>query len=491
MLDKVAEMLGELVQDTWAADTQKWGERVKLFRDYADGNHRAKMTEPMRKLLRIADSSEEQFNANYCDMIIQTMADRLVVEQIGSESDTDTAWADDLRKENRFDALQIDVHEATVRDGDTFVMLAFDNGNKRTVWAHEPAYDGEVGMIPVYDRMRRNMVAAVKIWWEAGFKTRRVNIYFPDKIMKYTEARNQDAVEMLQPVVEEMADSENAGTYPWNSDVGVPVIHFKNRGRANKERGLSELADAVPLQDALNRTLVSMVITAELTAFQIRYGIGFPTPENITPGMWVEIGAEGVNKEQQVDIGVLEQGQIMPFIQQAQHLEGTMGTITRTPLPNFMGGDNASGEALKQRESYLLAKVKKFQVKGGNAWEDVMALAVRMTRVFGVDTGTPAAEARWNTRWKDAQMRNDSEVIDNALKVADRVGNKEFLRLAAPVFGWDEDRLTKIEQEVQEEQTATIRQLPLPGFDNFGGGTDLTNATIDGQAQQTTGDAAA
>ncbi|MEQ9027555.1 MAG: phage portal protein [Aggregatilineales bacterium] len=473
MLDKVAGILGDVVRDTWAADTQQWGERVRLFRDYADGNHRAKMTDPMKELLRIADATEEQFNANYCDMIVQTMADRLVVEKIAGAQDTDTVWADELRQENRFDALQIDVHEATVRDGDTFIMLAFDNESKRTVWEHEPAYDGEVGMIAVYDRMRRNMVAAVKIWWEAGFKTRRVNVYFADRIMKYSEGEQS-----LTAI-----DSEFAEGYEWNSLVGVPVVHFRNRGRANKERGLSELADAVPLQDALNRTLVSMVITAELTAFQIRYAIGFPPPDKTTPGMWIAAGEEGVTKDQVVEVGVLEQGQIMPFIQQAQHLEGQMGTITRTPLPNFMGGDNASGEALKQRESYLLAKVKKFQVKGGNAWEDVMALSVRMTRVYGVDGGAPAEGTRWNTQWKDAQMRNDTEVVDNALKVADRVGNKEFLRLIAPVFNYDEQRLTKIEMEKAEETTQALSQLPLPGFGEFGGsGVDVDPVVDDAAA---------
>jgi hypothetical protein len=37
-------------------------------------------------------------------------------------------------------------------------------------------------------------------------------------------------------------------------------------------------------------------------------------------------------------------------------------------------------------------------------------------------------------------VRNDVEVIDNAVKVRDDVGQREFLRLIGSVFGYDEQK---------------------------------------------------
>ena len=39
------------------------------------------------------------------------------------------------------------VHDATIRDGVTYAMVAYDNDAQQPVFKHEPAWDGEVGLI--------------------------------------------------------------------------------------------------------------------------------------------------------------------------------------------------------------------------------------------------------------------------------------------------------------------------------------------------------
>lgn len=476
MLDAIQERLGTMVRPTWASDVTAWGQLVRLYRLYVEGDHRAKMTHAMREMLRISDARTEQLNINYCDLVVQKMGDRLTVTGISGDSPAASQWAADVLAYNRFDGVQMDVHDAAIRDGVTYVLVSYDNDAQQPVFAHELAWDGDCGMIVVWDRMCKTIIAAVKVWWEGT--GRRVNLYFPDRVEKYvyddgtgsgTSAGGTGAT--LKPLVG--ADG-NVVTADWSDletrPVGVPVVAFRNRAKTWNTTGQSEIASIVPLQDGLNRTFVSMLMTGELTAFQIRIALGFSPPAKTTPGMWVVIGEEGLTKDQQADAKVLEQGQIVPFINQAQFTIDQIGTVSQTPLPSQMGGDTQSGEALKQRESGLIGKVQRAQVKLGNSWEDTMTLAAVVQQAFG--TIKPKAAKRWTTQWRDAQVRNDGDVIDNALKVADRVGDEEFLHLIAQVYGYDADKIKAL-LEAKDQRTGEALDRAMRSLPNFANGQDM------------------
>lgn len=483
MLNYVKALLGAMVRQDWADEVDAWGERVKLFRRYEEGDHDANLSPEMRDMLRISSTTRStnsgdgtrgffdlrgQFNANYCDLIVSTMADRLRVERleavvpdvrrvdgervvrIPADGETAQAWADDLLAYNRFDALQMDVHEACLRDGDTFVMLAWDNEAGRVTIHHEPAYDGETGMIPVYDRMGRMMVAAVKVWYEAAYQSgRRINIYYADRLMKYGESDTG-----LTGMGEEVA---------WLPG-RVPVVHFRNRQKSRRIYGASELQGAIPVQDALNRNMVSMVMTAELSAFQIRYAKGLTPPSRLAPGMWVSWeSGEDAALLSATEVGAIEQAELVPFIDQAQFLIEQISTVTKTPIAANMGGDSQSGEALKQREVGLLGKIRRFQTRAGNAWEDVLSRAAGIQDAYG--SRRAPMVVRWACKWMDAEIRNEAQVIESAVKVADRIPRKEFYRLIGSVYGWDAAKVEALDDEMNQESAAMLSQMPLPGFD--------------------------
>ena len=462
MLSTIYEMLPRtLVRDEWLTETDDWGDRVKLFRDYYDGNHRSKLTGNMKRMLRISGEQHDQFNENYCGLVVDTYADRLLVDRIEGDSEEASDWSEQLLTVNRWDGLQMDLHEAAIRDGDTFLLLEYDNERGRVVLSHEPCWDGETGMIVVYDRRLKNILIAVKIWYEGVDDARRVNFYYPDRVEKYIA--DESGYGML-PFVDESTDER--GVAEWLPGV-VPVVHYRNRQRTRTQYGISELASVVPLQDALNRGLMSMVMTAELTAFLIRVAKGFEPPAEVSPGMWITIGAEGLTNDMVADAFTLEPGGIVPFIDQANHLIEQIATISRTPLPTTLGGDNASGEALKQRESGLLAKVRKAQVKVGNAHEDMMQLAALIHDTFS-PTRAPISDD-WRCVWRDPQIRNEAEMIANALAVRDIVGDRETLRLLGEVYGYG---MAKQQEIIEEKQAAALNAMTalagsIPGFDNF------------------------
>lgn len=454
MLNSIQAKLGPLVNSTWATDMEAQAKLVKLYREYTDGDHRAKMTIEMKEMLRISGDYTDQMNLNYCDMVVQAQAERLIVTSIEADNTPATEWGQEVRNWNRFDALQMDVHEAELRDGVTYVLCAYDNEWQKPVFAHELAYDGTEGMIAVYDRTRSFVVAAVKIFLDGDKK--RVNIYYPDRVQKF-DASNGD----LTPYGED-AD------VPWNPDVGVPLIPFVNRGKRRRMMGTSEIAAVIPLQDALNRTLVSMIMTSELTAFPIRFAFGFKPPSGVTPGMFIYVTDAdklGLDREKVFDVRQLEQGQLVPFISQAQFLIEQISTVSRTPLPLLLGTSNVSGETLKQMEAPLLGKVQGVHVRSGNSWEDLMALAHSVQAAYG-NSNPPPAES-WITHWQPAASRNESLTIDNALKVRELVGDREVLRQLAVVYGYDPKKIEALLAERADEQSNSLSRLAgnLPGFD--------------------------
>lgn len=454
MYDQLHKLLGGRVRATWGEEMRVRGTLVRRYRAYACGDQRSFLTAKQRAMLNVK-ANDEDIELNYCDMVVQAMAERLTVTSVLGDTDTATTWASDVLNANRFDGVQMDVIEASIQDGVSYVMVEWSNERRLPTLAFEPAWDGDCGLIPVYDRMGKTMIAALKVWYEPQGK--RVNLYLPDRVVKYVH--DEGGLKALN-------DAE-----PWrmrdNSPIGVPIIAFPNRKPGH---GVSELASIIPLQDSLNRSLIDMIMTSGLTAFQIKVALGFEPPDTVAPGDWVVVPAADAGQHAP-DAKVLAQGQLVPFISQCQFLIDQIGTISRTPLPTHMGGDTQSGEALKQREVGLLGKVERYQVRGGNQWEDTVALMARVQQAYGTVQPPPAA-TRWTCKWKNAEKRSDSEVIDNALKVADRVGDEEFLRLIAPVFDYDDAKIQQLvaaKAQARDEALARMAQQ-VPQFSANGGG---------------------
>lgn len=465
LLDSVqAALAKEIALAAWAGDNAIRGDKVALFRRYVDGEHDANLTPEMRQLLRIgSDRAGSPFNSNHGDNIVQSVVDRLNVTSIEGENEEASKWAQEVLNWNRFDGLQLDVHEAAIRDADSFVLVEFDNEAQMPRLVHEAAWDGTCGMLVAHKRTDRSeLMAAVKVWQESKETlgdTVRVNIYYPDRIEKYVGTSGSS--------LQRWADDGDEWPIPWVDDagdpLGVPVIQFRNRAQGTSGYGKSELEDYIPLQDALNRTLYSMVMAAELSAFQIRWAKGFRPPPGLSPGMWLMISPDGMTKEDVADVGSLEQGQITQFIEQANFLIRQIEAVTRTPRMDM--GTELSGEALKQMEVKLLGKVRRFQIKGGNAWEDVMMMAARVASVYGTQNLPPESKW-WRAKWANPALRNDTETITNAKSIADKVGQRQFLKLIAGVYEFTEEDIDRIIGEVASERGQRLTDA-VNGFNQF------------------------
>ncbi len=469
MLKAIAEILAGkgLIGSEWAAKREARGQLVRLFREYYEGQHRLKLTDEMRKMMQIGDTRLDRYNDNYCEMVVDKLGDRLVLDTVENSAADAQTWAETLMTANRMDALQIAVHEAELRDGEAFVMTEYQDG-RGTILALELAWDGATGILPVYDGRGEKLVAAAKVWLDGNVT--RVNIYYQKFVERYTADGSE--LKVFAPP----EDTTRLGNAP-----GVPLVAFRNRGE-----GKSELVNVIPLQDSLNRTLISMVMNGELTAFSLLFAVGFKPPSGVTPGMVIHAMIEGDDgnpiisgdKDEAEAYAALMAaykleripgGSVAELIGQAEFLIDQISTISSTPIPSRRGSGNISGEALKQLDISLLGKARRAQVQIGNAWEDVFALAHRIESLYATDL--PPTAGDWYARWKTAQIRNDADIRDTAKLLHDWGYEREALRVLSQSsqVQYSEKDIDALIAEKAADSGAILQQAAgsLPGFANF------------------------
>ncbi len=470
--------------DAFVQTEQQRGDRVHRCRRYYDGDHDAGLNNNMRKMLNVSstarrvdhasneyDPNSAPFNDNYMAMVVDAKVDRLELLGIDGDDPSVSEWASNLLEVNRISELQLQISESASIDGDTYVMLEWDVEQGQARFVHEPAYDGVSGIVVMYESVYAVMpTLAIKIWHitsEGGetADTLRVNVYTATTIRRYISHAGGD----LRFYTDSTVDNQAPGIQ--RNPLGfVPIYHYRNNSARHDQYGRSDLDDAIPLQDALNRTMVSMIMTSELTGFPVRWAKGgWIMPSALEPGTTVNIsGGKPVSKDDVFEVGTFEQGVITPFVQQAEWLIQQIMTITRTPHPNGADG-NASGESLKQRESGFLGKVKRAQISYGNTWEQLMRGAWEMQKTYGNDA--PPDYEMFNPRWSKPDIRSDKEIMENVkllVEIDPTIPKKELYTILAPVFNWDSAKIEELSQGSDTELTARLARLgQVNGFENF------------------------
>jgi len=479
----------DVVRETFLAwlaaeDSDRQSQYV-AYREFYDGDHDTQLTARQRAFLQI--KTGEEFNSNYCPIVVDALAERLRVTGFDCGDDEDLAallW--DWWEASRGDALQGVAHTAAGRDGDTYTLVDWDQDKGMPRIRHQNAYDGVEGIKVHYDPQTREIAFASKRWRvedenpEQAGSVRRLNLYFPGRIEKYVS--NQDEFEGAW---EEYTEPNEDGTIPsrvqgrtgwpipWvngaGEPLGIPVFHFKNRDQGY-DFGQSELKDVIPLQNALNKTLIDLLAIADLQGFPVPYMIGDdPTGLTLAPGSWV-FSKHPPTGPDSVAIGQLEPADLKSVIELKDSFVTEIARISRTPLSYFQTSGNRPAEGtLKQEEVGLVARAKKRQVEFGNSWEDSMRLGIRLYNTFG--EGGLDEDATISTQWDDPQTRNEKEHLESLLMKA---------KLDVPVetlwseLGYNADEIAEMKaqrgEEMQEQSNIGGELLRAFEGGGFGGG---------------------
>lgn len=343
------------------------------------------------------------FAENNCPRIIATVKDRLIVDGFQSVGENaspsiDTAMVEIWRR-NRMKVRAKQVHQDALIEGDAYV-IAWPDSNGQAI-----LYPNRAEMIAVlYDDEQPGWIVQAAKVWEGRDKRVRVNLFYPDRIEKYVsqQARTAGAGSMNpDSFVPAQVDGEE---WPLpNPYDKVPVFHFANRASIG-EKGVSELEEAMPLTDALNKTNADTVIAEEFYAIRQRWATGIEDPASFQGkpkpgGVWAV-------ESNDVKFGEFNASDIEQYVTVGDMWRKSIARVTRTPDHHFSGGTAPSGESLKMLEAPLLAKVVDAQDSWGMVWGDVMRFTLR---IEGAENPLEV-----ETIWRDTTPRNDKEAVEIA-----------------------------------------------------------------------------
>lgn len=393
---------------------------VVKARKYHDGEQLVFLTDRLKQFLN-ADQSDVTFRLNVCRIVVEALTERLVVKGFDAATPELKTWAEQTWQAARMDAVSDDVHEQAARDGEAFVIVDWDQAAGRPRFTAHPCYtstsieggDG-YGVTMVYpgEDVSQAPLYAVKRWSEfvddaQTISQQRSTYYFADRIEKYVYGGGG--------WVQTSDDPAEPWPIPWTGAdgkaLGIPVIHFKNKSLR------SEAWDAIPMQDAINKTLVDLLAAADMTGFRIFVALGFiPTTDGksaeadgsnavtIAPGQM--IGTTRSSAE--TSLSAIDGADVGPMGAMLKDLILLLAMVTNTPLSRFQASGQVAAEGtLKQQEEPLMAKVRSRQVLWGDAWEDALRIARRVENKFG--SGGLDESVQLYTQWQDAQTRTDAE----------------------------------------------------------------------------------
>jgi hypothetical protein len=415
--------------NSWREAISQRGARVRLYRKYERGDHRANITDQMRAMLRLTkdDSQLNDFNDNYMRIVIDKMAGRVFAQGLSTGDDaTDKGWLQPMLAKQSFDSVQGMWWRGAIRDGDAFVMV----DPETFAWTSEPAFDQFSGVVAIYDQMTRRPVWACKLWSEsdieditgqdddyntsAGSITVRLVVYQPNQIAFY---KGQPGTATVEP------DGDNQSR-PW--PLGrVPLVTYANQRDIYTMYGESEIRPAIPLQDVLNRTLHSMVMASEFAAYPVNISVGLTVdPGGIVPGAIVNLvlkdGAgnaitdfspEQIEFLKAAKVTQLAAADLGQYTGQIDRIVKEISQTTQTPIYGVTTTGAVSGDALKQLEVGLIGKAERFQQQNADALRELVKLTADMQRVFSPGLRTPKIETV-NVIWRGAELLDVDKKID-------------------------------------------------------------------------------
>lgn len=381
----------------WAAFVESSSaERAGNYRamaDYYAGLHRVPVPEKARVWLE----RHYGFRGNLCDVITDALAERLVVTGFDTTDPAQAEKAWTWWRQNRMDHDSRVAHKEAAKLGDFYVLVDWDQAASRPRFTLQ----GPSQVYPHY--ADRELDYAVKVW-DVGKDTRRFTVYYPDHIERYVAVRSSAlwGSGWGPPKLYGPEGGVTDWTGPNNEPLGVPVVHIRNNAQSD-DFGRSEIAQVIPLQDLLNKTLVDLALVMDTMGFPQRWATG-PTPFGHE---WsVQPGRVWKSDDPDAKFGQFDAAAPGGLLATLLFLVNFSAGRSRTPQHLFhIEGDYPTGEALKTAEAGFIAKVEDRSVTFGGAWERLLQIAYRLDNAFGVGSWDP--DAIIETLWRPYELRNE------------------------------------------------------------------------------------
>lgn len=413
---------------TWAlgefAPDNKRMLAYRLYDDYYEGHHRFPFgTEKYKSTFWTIFRG---YCDNMCASVVDVQAERLEVEGFTSSAATtkedtvpgakpgedisvwvvedpqgDAAW-DEWEMEG-LDLVSDQVHSDSLLYGDGFAIVDAEG-----VWRQNPH-----NMAVKYSQERPGEIIMAAKWWTGDDGRIRVTIYEPDKRTRYVTDKKMEVGVKFTP--RDFSEEDN-GPLPQ----GIPVVHFPNKKYGCY--GISELKAVIPLQDALNKAEMDLIVAMEYQAFRQRWvaGVDVELGEDGKPKAFV--GEHGPGRylafvDENTKTGEYSAADLQPYVKVINDFRGQIARVAGVPLHYFFveSGASESGESLKVGENRFSRKGKRQQRCFGKSWEGLMDLLLEVTAQQD-DTVSYDSGVDLNILWAETSPRSESEELDVLVK---------------------------------------------------------------------------
>lgn len=420
IIEPIAPLPSSSVSTTATADIQ-WAlkqlaanrPRYQLSREYYDGKHRLAFAS--EKLKSAFGKLFKDFADNLTPSIVETLKDRLTLTGfsiIGENEDEKTETQtrmDEIWRRNRLRVRANQVHLDALIEGDAYVII----------W---PDAEGVPVFFPncapniciQYDEEQPGYIVKAAKAYVDNEDHCRLTLYYRNQIEKYvTEHKINGAIpDRAVAFIRYTADAEWPISNPYDK---VPIFHFGNRASIGS-LGCSELREAIPVQDALNKSIADMLVASEFYGVPQRWATGIEDVgvdelkeryKLVAGGVWGT-----VNKD--VKFGEFASADISKYIEISETFRKEMARVSRTPLHYFsIQGSFPSGESLKTAEAPLTKKAKDRIDSFGAVWSDAMRFALQ---IAGLGDFEP------EPHWESVEIRDDDAEVNRAALKHESVG---------------------------------------------------------------------
>jgi len=388
--------------------------RLSVYNDYYEGRHPLAFATP--KFRDAFGYNFREFADNWMALVVDAVEERLNVEgfRLGENVAGDKkAWA--IWQANQLDAQSQLAHTEALINGRCYAL----------VWdGDDPKYpsitiEHPTEMILATAAGNRNLrIGAMKRWLDdSGFVFG--TLYLPDGVYKY-RSKSKLKSNRISTISPTKWDERHVPGEAWplpNRLGVVPVVPLMNRPRLLGP-GISELVDAIPLQNAVNKLFLDMIVASEFGAAPQRWATGLSVPTDPVTGQKVEIFKTMLDrmwsvKSTDTKFGEFGSTDLTNFVGAIELAVQHIASQTRTPPHYFyLSGQFPSGESIKSAETGLVAKTRRKMRHFGEAWEEVIRLAFMV-----VGDKRSSKITTTETIWRDPESRSEAQHIDAVIKL--------------------------------------------------------------------------
>ena len=191
----------------------------------------------------------------------------------------------------------------------------------------------------------------------------------------------------------------------------IPVFHFANTAEIGTF-GKSELIQAIPIQNGLNKAVLDMLVAMEFSSFRQRWVSGlevdYDESGEVIPPFKNGVDRLWLSSNPQATFGDFDTTDLDQFLKVKDSFRVDMASVTGTPLHYFLQSIRgfASGEALGRAEARFLAKVRDRQRSFGQVWGRLMSFALGIA-------ASGDSSIRLRTLWEDPAPMSERELLEN------------------------------------------------------------------------------